>query len=138
MNNRHSIMFTIVTRNRPFFLLLRLEKGRPGLQVLDKYRHLQQISKAFTQTKIRPPKTYCLFLLKILKLCFSRLFVPSTYSVSYLTSHFSTLCTMLQKLSKCGVKAWLLKFGDFAATQILCQIQLLRIQTVQECHFWQS
>ena len=41
-------------------------------------------------------------------------------------------CTMLQKLSKCEVKAWLLKFDHFTATQILRKNQFWQIQTVQK------
>ena len=46
-------------------------------------------------------------------------------------------CTMLQKLSKCKVKAWLLKFDHFTATQILRENQFWQIQMVEKCHFWQ-
>ena len=36
--------------------------------------------------------------------------------------------TMLQKLSKCEVKAWLLKFDHFTATQTLPEIKFWQIQ----------
>ena len=45
--------------------------------------------------------------------------------------------TMLQKLAKCEVKAWHLKFGHFTSTHILREIQFWRIQTVKKRHFWQ-
>ena len=43
--------------------------------------------------------------------------------------------TMLQKLSKCEVKAWLLKFENLTVTQILREIKFRQIQTVQKCNF---
>ena len=46
--------------------------------------------------------------------------------------------TMLQKLSKCEIKARLFfKFCNLTVTQILREIKFWRIQTVQKCHFWQ-
>ena len=45
--------------------------------------------------------------------------------------------TMLQKLSKCEVKAWLCWIWSFTVASILREITFWRIQTVQKCHSWQ-
>ena len=61
----------------------------------------------------------------------------SASHVSYVFANTNVGLTMLQKLSKCEVKAWLLKFDDFTTTLILREIKFWWILTVQKCHFWQ-
>ena len=60
------------------------------------------------------------------------IFVQTLY-----VDHSKYNITMLQKLSKCGVKAWLFLKYNFTTTQNLREIKFWRIQTVQTCHFWQ-
>ena len=51
-----------------------------------------------------------------------------------LLQHCMYHVTMLQKLSKCEVKAWLC--WKLIITQILREIKFWWIQVVKECHFW--
>ena len=44
-------------------------------------------------------------------------------------------CTMLQKLSKCEVKAWLWR-NSIILPSLQFYLKFWRIQTVQKCHFW--